>query len=219
MTPSRAHATVARADSLDTSRCAACAHTATLAHAKAASINDRRRNIAVKSFKVVSPDYLYSTLTSSAYSTFTASVYSTFTSSAALAFVVYHPGARHGLGRHLCCQRLVLVAAENRAERHAVGHVANYQKREGGGKEQAHPAEHHDVERVIVEDVFDERLEGERRRDFGDDDEEVEDAHVDAHPLGRQRARKYRVRHRENRGPSDADADHRQQQNPLVVYE
>src|SRR5205807_6274311 len=83
-----------------------------------------------------SPDHLYSTLTSSAYSTLTASVYSTFTSSAAFAFVVYQPGARHGLGRHLCCQRLVLVAAENRAERHAVCHVANYQKREGGGKEQ-----------------------------------------------------------------------------------
>ena len=67
--------------------------------------------------------------------------------------------------------------------------------------------------------MLDERLEGERGRYLRYDDEEVEDAHVDAHARGRKRARQYRVGHREYRSPSDADPDHRQHQDPLVVYE
>src|SRR5690606_29337189 len=69
---------------------------------------------------------------------------------------------------------------------HVVDVVHPERQQAGGGHRGA--AQDEDVDGPAAEEAFDEEAQDGGGQDLGDDDEEVEDAHVRPHPRGRQRA-------------------------------
>ncbi len=76
---------------------------------------------------------------------------------------------------------------------------------EDGGQEKEAAADHDREHLVVVQDGAHELVENERGPDLGEDDEKVEDPHVNAGFFRRQRAREDGVGHGQDAGPGDPD--------------
>lgn len=83
---------------------------------------------------------------------------------------------------------------------------------ENGGEDHAGSAGDDDVERVNGGEVDQDFTEAEGDGDLWKDDEEVENAHIEAHFFGGEAIGKHGVGHGEDRGPADADPDHREKE-------
>src|SRR5262245_35231613 len=105
----------------------------------------------------------------------------------ALLIFINQSGAWNRLRRLLYEQRLDLVCCDNGRLWDSDGDIS-HSGNERSSNEKARSAEHHNVKRIIAKHMSDQRLKRERRDDFGDHYEEIEDTHVNAHPLWRQGA-------------------------------
>ena len=88
--------------------------------------------------------------------------------------------------------------------------------RQQRGNQHEHPASHDRVDEIPAQEMLYEWSKRERRDDFWQHDEEVEDTHVYTHPLWWQSARKNGIRHRENACPRHAAQ--REQQPILLLF-
>ena len=70
---------------------------------------------------------------------------------------------------------------------------------------------------IIVQQVIHDPAKEYRGQNLGNHDKEVEDPHVDAGLLRRQRARQNGIGHGQDAGPGDPDADHGEKQNVFVA--